>query len=61
MSKVAAWCSRNRPYLATVGLGILGLLWNEGVVSDTLAGVLGPLLGGWAGLEWRAKLKKPSP
>jgi len=54
MQKILEILKGKKSYLAMIGLGILGILWSEGVVNDETAKALGVVLGTMAGIALRA-------
>lgn len=55
----------NKAYIGSILVGILGLLWSNGVVDDKTATTIGSLLTVWTGIAFRSAIQKskarPSP
>lgn len=44
------WLNGKKTYLGMIGLGILGILWSQGIVEEKLAQMIGSVLGAWTGV-----------
>jgi hypothetical protein len=52
------WLNGKKTYIGMILLGILGLLWSQGLIGDELAGAVGAILTAWTGVALRHGIKK---
>ncbi len=50
--------SGNKTYIGMIAMGILGALWNQGVIDDMMAKTIGSLLAAMTGVAVRSAWAK---
>jgi hypothetical protein len=58
MATIKQWLQGNKTYLGMICLGVLGILWSQGIVSDKTAEIIGPILAGLTGIAFKAGVNR---
>ena len=58
MKAILNMLSGHKTNLGMVALGILGICWGQGWITEDMAKVIAPLLAAWTGVSLRQGVKK---